>query len=259
MARRFDAVLFDLDDTLWHFDDAPPPAEIAAAMAPRIEAVIASWGEQRPAIGYAELDLVLFEAQLAAEAHATDHRVPDLDAVFVRELGRVGVLASHAQARQLRDAMLADPTFAKPRLFEGVTETLDALKDGELRLAAVTDRSHAATLLAADFEHHGLHEHFDVSVTAGDTGWRKPHPASIERALASLGVRAQRAAMVGDQPSRDIAGARAAGVTAVLVRHSGRPERPIGGPHEEPHLVVGSIAELTALLGDGSAAGIVTS
>jgi putative hydrolase of the HAD superfamily len=256
MTRRFDAVLFDLDDTLWHYDDAPAPSVIAAAMAPRIEAVIASWGAQ-PTIGYAELDLVLFEAQIAAEAAATDHRLPNLDALFVRELRRVGVSASLAQARLLRDAMLPDPTFARPRLFDGVIETLGALKEGELRLAAVTDRSHAATLLAAEFEHHGLHEYFDVSVTAGDTGWRKPHPASIERALASLGVRADRAAMVGDQPGRDIAGARAAGVTSVLVRHSGRPERPIGGPHEEPDLVVGSIAELTALLGDGSPAGIV--
>ncbi len=33
MAPRYDAVLFDLDDTLWHFEESPAPEEISRALA----------------------------------------------------------------------------------------------------------------------------------------------------------------------------------------------------------------------------------
>ena len=48
-------------------------------------------------------------------------------------------------------------------------------------------------------------------------GVRKPDPAIFHLALDALGVDAARAVHVGDTPAADVAGARAAGVTPVLV------------------------------------------
>ncbi len=191
-------MLFDLDDTLWHFKEAPAPEELAAAFAPRIQAVVEGWG-QRASIGYAELDVLLFEAEQAAliRTMAADYRKPDMAEVVVRELAHHGVVATRDQARELRLAMWPDPALIRPRLFDGVLETLEALRSRGVRLAAVTNRSHGAAVLAAELAHHGIDGAFEAVVVAADIGWRKPHPAMVEHALDALGVASERAVMVG--------------------------------------------------------------
>lgn len=256
MAPRYDAVLFDLDDTLWHFEESPSPEEISRALGPRIEAVITGWGDQRPTISFSELDLVLFAARqdgIAAQEARGDHREPDFDELHMRELARHGIEATRAQARELHLAMKPAPEVLRPRLFDGVREAVEALRGAGVRLGAVTNRSHRSSMLESEFEYHGLLEDFDAIVTAGDTGLRKPHPAIVERALADLDVGAERAVLAGDDPVRDMGAARAAGVTSVLVRHRGVGAPAVfGGAHEEPgegadHLV-GSMAELVGLV-----------
>ena len=249
MAPRFDAVLFDLDNTLWHFNEAPPPRELAAAFAARIQATVEGWG-QRATINYAELDLLILEAEGAAliRTMAADYREPDMAEVVIRELAYHGVTATPDQARELRLAMWPDPALIRPRLFEGVREALEALRERGLRLAAVTNRSHGAAVLAGELEHHGLHDAFDAVAVAADIGWRKPHPAMVEHALAVLGVASGRAVMVGDRADRDVEAARAAGVTSVLARHPGMPHSPIAGAQQQPDYEVTSMAELLALI-----------
>ena len=243
-------MLFDLDDTLWHFKEAPAPEELAAAFAPRIQAVVEGWG-QRASIGYAELDVLLFEAEQAAliRTMAADYREPDMAEVVVRELAHHGVVATRDQARELRLAMWPDPALIRPRLFDGVLETLEALRSRGVRLAAVTNRSHGAAVLAAELAHHGIDGAFEAVVVAADIGWRKPHPAMVEHALDALGVASERAVMVGDRADRDVEGARAVGVTSVLMRHPGMPASPIAGPHQQPDYEVESMAELLELVG----------
>jgi putative hydrolase of the HAD superfamily len=51
-------------------------------------------------------------------------------------------------------------------------------------------------------------------VHAGYDARPKPHPEPFERALAALDARAERAVHVGNSPSSDVAGARAAGVAS---------------------------------------------
>jgi len=249
MAPRYDAVLFDLDNTLWHFNDAPPWHEVAAAFAPRIQATIERWGQQS-SLSYAELDMRLLEAEQAAldVTMAADYREPDMAAAVVDELARHGVVATLDQAHELRHVVRPDPTILRPRLFDGVVEALEQLRSSGVRLAAVTNRSHGATVLADELEHHGLASAFDAVVVAADIGWRKPHPAMVEHALAQLDVTAARALMVGDRANRDVEAANTAGVTSVLARHPGMPESPIAGPHQQPDHHVESMAELLALL-----------
>jgi HAD superfamily hydrolase (TIGR01662 family) len=249
MAPRFDAVLFDLDNTLWHFNDAPPPRELAALFAPRIQAMVEGWGQQA-SIDYAELDLLLLEAEESAliRTMAADYREPDMEQVVVRELEHHGVTATREQARELRLAMWPDPTVLQPRLFDDVLETLEALRSRGLLLAAVTNRSHGAAVLAEELAHHGINDAFDAVVVAADIGWRKPHPAMVEHALAELQVSAERAVMIGDRVDRDIQAARAAGVTSVLARHPGMPKASIAGPHQQPDHQVRSMRELLDLI-----------
>jgi len=68
----------------------------------------------------------------------------------------------------------------------------------------------------------GLAEPFAAIVTAAAVGAAKPAPEPFRAALEQLGVDAARCVHVGDDPVTDIAGARGAGLTAVLVDRSGR-------------------------------------
>jgi putative hydrolase of the HAD superfamily len=67
----------------------------------------------------------------------------------------------------------------------------------------------------------GLGDLLDAIVTSAEAGARKPSPAIFERALAVAGVSAADAIHVGDTVEEDVAGARSAGIEAVLVRRDG--------------------------------------
>jgi putative hydrolase of the HAD superfamily len=63
----------------------------------------------------------------------------------------------------------------------------------------------------------GLADLVEDVLTSAATGWEKPHPAMFRQALDRAG-NAERVIMVGDNPEADIAGARRAGIPALLVR-----------------------------------------
>jgi len=81
----------------------------------------------------------------------------------------------------------------------------------------------------------------------------KPAAPYFAQALGLLGVPAGRAAMVGDDLANDVLGAQALGIAGVLVRTGKfRPEDLEGGGGA-PDFTLDSIADLPALLADGSA------
>jgi HAD superfamily hydrolase (TIGR01458 family) len=75
----------------------------------------------------------------------------------------------------------------------------------------------------------------------------KPAPAYFDAALSVLGIAVASAAMVGDDVVNDVEGARAAGLTGILVR-TGK-FRPDDLDRGSPDHVVDSLADVPALLG----------
>jgi len=75
----------------------------------------------------------------------------------------------------------------------------------------------------------------------------KPAPGYFEAALSVLGIGAANAAMVGDDVVNDVDGARAVGLTGILVR-TGK-FRPDDLDRGSPDHVVDSLADVPALLG----------
>jgi putative hydrolase of the HAD superfamily len=67
----------------------------------------------------------------------------------------------------------------------------------------------------------GLAGTFAVVVTAAAVGAAKPDPRPFAFALTRLGVEASQCVHVGDDPGTDIAGAEAAGISAILLDRSG--------------------------------------
>ena len=98
--------------------------------------------------------------------------------------------------------------------------------------------------LRADLPLLGLADVVDVVVTSHSAGYRKPHRAIYERALALADVAPEEAFMVGDEPYADVVGAQRMGMRAVWLRHPPPRPHPVGAPHD---LRVTADAEITAL------------
>jgi putative hydrolase of the HAD superfamily len=64
----------------------------------------------------------------------------------------------------------------------------------------------------------GLEERVDHVLVSGECGAHKPDAAIFHRALELAGCAAGDALMIGDHPVIDVAGARAVGIAAVMVR-----------------------------------------
>jgi putative hydrolase of the HAD superfamily len=71
----------------------------------------------------------------------------------------------------------------------------------------------------------GLAPYFEAVVISGELGIGKPDPRIFQRALNELQAAADKAVMVGDSLERDIAGAQQTGISTIWVDRSIHPEK----------------------------------
>lgn len=117
-------------------------------------------------------------------------------------------------------AMSAHATREWPRIlrefgtvFEGVAQTLDALRCRGIKLGIVSGaRPEVLELLSTE----GILDRFDAVILGGDVSRGKPDPEGICKGLSQLNVVPDMALYVGDTPI-DIQASHAAGVRAVSV------------------------------------------
>lgn len=107
---------------------------------------------------------------------------------------------------------LVDPT--RFGLYDDVPAALAALKQRGFSLGLLTNMSREVERIRRNL---GLDEYFNFTVTPEDAGADKPEAAFFHCALEMAGVSAAEAMHVGDQYPLDIVGARAAGITAVMI------------------------------------------
>jgi putative hydrolase of the HAD superfamily len=109
-------------------------------------------------------------------------------------------------------------------LYEDVLPTLTDLRGRGLKLGLV---SNTARDLDAFVTHHALD--VDAALSSRTHGKVKPHESIFRAVLERLEVEPSAAAMVGDSPDDDVAGARSLGIRAFLLdrdeRYPDHPER----------------------------------
>ena len=100
---------------------------------------------------------------------------------------------------------------------EGAVATVRALREAGYRLGVV---SNAEGRVARDLDNAGYASLFETVVDSFLVGVEKPDPAIFGIALERMGLAPETTLYLGDVPAVDVAGARAAGLTAVLLdRH----------------------------------------
>ena len=130
-------------------------------------------------------------------------------------------------------------------LYDGVKETLVALRDQGLKLGIATSKSRVR--LDPDLEQTGIGELLDATICGDEVPAAKPDPAPIVAIMGMLGVEPGAALYVGDG-ANDVLAAHRAGVQAVgagygfhprACREAG-PEHWIEAPQALPALVAGA-------------------
>jgi putative hydrolase of the HAD superfamily len=132
---------------------------------------------------------------------------------------------------------------AEYRPFEDVLPTLDTLRRLGVRLVVVTNG--ASDTQREKLDVMDITRRVDAIVVSAEVGVAKPDPAIFEAALAASGVRADRAAHVGDSLKADVGGALASGVRAIWLNREGA-ELLVDAPR--PDHVIRSLDELPTLL-----------
>ena len=145
-----------------------------------------------------------------------------------------GALPARVQGALDVDALV--PTLVDAIVFSPFAETvavLEALRARGHRLAVVSNWD---VSLREVLDRTGLTRFFDAIVISAELGAAKPSARPFAAALAALDAPADGAVHVGDTYAEDVLGARAAGVTPVLVVRDGGPRPDDAALHVVPDL-----------------------
>ena len=187
-----ETIFFDAGNTLCHVDmdavarivggdaDALRAAELRARRAFDEPAHFAASNDD--ARWYAYFDLILREAGIESP---------------------LGPLREHHDRHNLWTELRAD-----------VVPALERLAAAGVRMSVV---SNSDGTVERKLEHAGIRRFFDVVIDSHVVGVEKPDPRIFEIALERAGARPRTTAHVGDLYHVDVAGARAAGLTPVLL------------------------------------------
>jgi FMN phosphatase YigB (HAD superfamily) len=131
----------------------------------------------------------------------------------------------------------------------GVERLLDALARRRVPVGVLSNWPASVAVLRRTLVRAGLDpDRFDVLVTSGHYGIRKPHPEIFRTTVARLGTDPARTWFAGNRLDVDVAGARSAGLPALWYAPGG--EEPTDGPR--PDLVVRHWDEVTARIEEDS-------
>ncbi len=110
----------------------------------------------------------------------------------------------------------AEVNGARTRIYPGILEALEAMREMGLKLACVTNK--AAAFTEPLVERMGIARYFDAVVSGDTLPVKKPDPAVLHHACKLLGVDCTQALMIGDS-ANDALAARAAGMPVLLVTY----------------------------------------
>ena len=195
--NRPDAILFDLDNTLYSYG----PAHDAAWRAV-LDKVLGTLS-----LGQEEFDAAAGDARsrvkerLGHTASSHNRLLYFQRTLEILGLGSRVLLALDLEQTYWR-AFLVNAV-----LFGGVRELLDDIRILEIPAAVVTDLT--AQIQFRKLVFWGLDNSFDYVVTSEETGFDKPHEAPFRMAMEKIQPADSVVWMIGDDPQADVRGARA--------------------------------------------------
>ena len=201
----YEAVFFDLDDTLYSY---PACNEAGKAAAFR----------QARELGY-DLSRAAFDDLYAEGRREVKRELAGTASAHERFLYFKRALEIHTGTHHSRDALALGEAYwgtyvEEMELFGGVRETLVELQETGVDVAIVSNLTTRIQMEKIDAL--GIEAHVDLVLTSEETGREKPASDMFTLPLAQLDRRPSEAVMVGNDVESDIEGGNAVGLTTVL-------------------------------------------
>ncbi|MFB6268983.1 MAG: HAD family hydrolase [Halobacterium sp.] len=201
----YEAVFFDLDDTLYSYPECNEAGKRAA------------WEEARD-LGY-DLSREAFDDRYMEGRREVKRELAGTASAHERFLYFKRALEIHTGTHRAKDALALGEAYwgtyvDEMELFEGVRETLRALQDEGVDVAIVSNLT--TRIQMKKIERLGVDGLVDLVLTSEETGSEKPASVMFTLPLAQLDRRPSETVMVGDSVPADVAGGNAVGLTTVL-------------------------------------------
>jgi putative hydrolase of the HAD superfamily len=210
LSRLPDAVLFDLDNTLYPYDTAHKAA--MDAVRGKMGAVFSVSGER--------FDHFYGEARRDVKERLKNTAASHSRLLYMQRLFEMIGLGSQPMHALDMEQTYWRAFLANAVLFDEVRELLDDIRLLGIPMAIVTDLT--AQIQFRKLIWFNLDSFFQVVVTSEETAYDKPHPAPFLLALEKLQVKGGTVWMIGDSPSHDMRGAKEAiGAVTLQKIHTG--------------------------------------
>jgi HAD superfamily hydrolase (TIGR01509 family) len=183
------------------------------------------------------------EGPFEASAAASFARIRRFDAAIMAAAGVPHVPAAFYRALAARFAAAASW-----QVFPDVGPALHRLRAAGLRLAVISNWVWEAPRLIRAL---GLADWFETVVISDRVGYNKPHPAIFRAALEASGVAPGRAVHVGDSYLKDVVGATAVGMRAILLVRDEMPAAAVPPAGGAPVVVVSDLFGVAEQIGLG--------
>lgn len=195
-AQLPDAILFDTDNTLYHYD----PAHAAAMQAVR-DKVSNTLG-----IPTEKFDQAFAEARKQVKSRLKHTAASHNRLLYMQRMLEIIGLGSQVLLALDFEQTYWRTFLSHSVLFDDVKELLDDIRLLGIPTAIVTDLT--AQIQFRKVVYFGLDRYFDYIVTSEEAGYDKPHEAPFQIALEKMRPQGNCIWMVGDNPVNDIHGAR---------------------------------------------------
>jgi len=244
MQNSLRAVIFDLGDTLIHFDGAWP--EVMARADRQLLANLHSAGLELDEARFLDRFRTSLEAYYEQrEAEFIEHTTAYVLRNVLAEFGHTDV--DDAVLEPALESLYAVSQEHWKREVDALP-TLKMLQQQGYPLGLISNASDDADVQTL-VDQAELRPYLDFVISSAAVGIRKPNPRIFKMALDQWGFSAGQVAMVGDTLGADILGARNAGLFAIwLTRHADTPGNRDHRDTIQPDASIETLSELPILL-----------
>ena len=200
----YKAIFFDLDNTLYDYDSADKLA---------IQALYEEFKKDAD-ISFEDFKKIYSDSKNEVKRKLIGTAASHERILYLQEL--VEKFHKTFESNKIMNLYHAywDTLIDNAKIFDGVIETFQWLKDNNIKIAIVTNLTTYVQI--RKIEKLGLSEYIDFIVTSQEAGYDKPHPANFLLALYKGNLLVEDVLMVGDDLTSDIEGAQSLSIKTIL-------------------------------------------
>ena len=234
ITRLPDAILFDLDDTLYSYSQAHEKAQFAL----KTKVV------EKLSISSVDFETSYEEARLQIKARLKNTASSHSRLLYLQRMLEILGLGSQVLLALDFEKTYWGSFLRNAVLFEGVRDLIEDIRLIGIPSAIVTDLT--AEVQFKKLIYFGLDQSFDYIVTSEEAGFDKPHQAPFSLALEKIKPKGGCVWMVGDDPINDIKGAKQyiQAITIQKIHH----DVELGKGSNEPDAYFEEFSELKKLI-----------